>query len=277
MGDWGGVEGSGYITTDGQSGTNAYWAAATSSASANTKGDWLEVFSSSPFDANGLNISIGYATEGYSFLLDIGIGAAGSEVVIISNILYEVTGLGTRFLNNDIFFPISIPNGSRVSIRIQSTGGSKVMSVGLSLFSGGWNKQACSLVTTYGAATADSGGTSVDPGGTAHTEGAYTEITAATTNITRGFILASGGQLNTSRQWSEWLVDIAIGGAGSEVVIFPDLRLACESFSWSTMIPHFTQYIPLQIASGQRIAVRAKCSINDATDRLFDVVLYGVS
>jgi len=33
---------------------------------------------------------------------------------------------------------------------------------------------------------------------------------------------------------------------------------------------------PVAIPSGSRIAARAQCNISDATDRLFDVAVYGV-
>jgi len=97
-----------------------YSAVLTSSSSANTKGSWAEVIHSltaatcwfivmfTPFSSNG-------------YFVDIGIGAAASEVAIISDL----------FLNNQGTYqgipmsigPIRFPAGTRISARCQDNAG----------------------------------------------------------------------------------------------------------------------------------------------------------
>jgi hypothetical protein len=239
---------------------------------ANVKGSYVELIASTAFHASWMLVSFSRTVSSSAeFLLDIAVGAAASEQVIVNN-LYA-SGLSSLYFN--YMFPVSIPPGTRISARIQDgasgTGRVNVALIGNSLLP----SASYGRLTTYGANTADSGGVSIDPGGTLNTKGAYSEIVASTTNRIRGLIIAIGAQGNNARTDALWLFDVAIGAAGSEQIIISDLPISCVA-AGDAVSPGVFPIIPISIPEGTRVAVRAQCSIIDAADRLFDVILYGV-
>lgn len=92
---------------------------------ANTKGSWVELSSSTSDDIDLLAVFIGpnanavIGVTGY-FLVDIGIGAAASESVVIANIPYTQNSFEDPIYSPIIFF-LNIPSGTRVAARAQST------------------------------------------------------------------------------------------------------------------------------------------------------------
>ena len=116
----------------------------------------------------------------------------------------------------------------------------------------------------------------MDPGATANTKGSYAEITSSTSYDTRMLLIAFGGQGNLIRTNCRWLVDIATGSAGSETVIIADLAVGSHNIG-DNVLPAYIGPIPVHIPAGTRIAARCQCDITDATDRLMDIALYGIS
>lgn len=256
-----------YLTAGGQFGI-----AATASGSANTKGSWAEVFSSTSRNAHLLRIYInrGGTTADRDHLIDIGIGAGGSEQVVVANLLCS---FNTPVQGWYLDIPITIPAGSRVAIRTQSSDGGAVVALNFYLLSTGFrNANGLQDSLTYGANTGDSGGVSIDPGGVSNTKGAYSEITPSTTRPIRTLLVCFGHQNNALMADRDIAMDIAIGAAGSEQIIIADVRGQSDNddnFVGPTMFPI---YIP----AGTRLACRAATNTTDATDRLFDIVLIGV-
>jgi hypothetical protein len=243
--------------------------------SANTKGSYSQLIATSSFPAVGILISFSRHNaggSGFDYLVDIAIGAAASEHVIISNL---VSSGGAEQGTYTYFFPCSIPAGSRISARIQSTTASVGTRINCLLLGGGFAQaEQFSGVDTYGANTTDSGGTSVDPGGAANTKGSYVEISSSTNHKHHYIVVGIGLQTNIIRTTGSWLMDIAIGALGSEQIIVPDIDFSCHSLG--SMITPYAIVIPIQVPAGSRIAVRLQSSITDASDRLMDVVIYGV-
>lgn len=95
--------------------------------SANTKGSWVEITSATSQYHRYLTVGVGnLANAGQSAsttLIDIGIGSAGNEVVLIPNIacrtLVATTGLGMITPNMIGPFPVELPEGTRLSVRGQ--------------------------------------------------------------------------------------------------------------------------------------------------------------
>ncbi len=262
--------GSTRLATLGALSASSIGTAVASHASDNTKGAWVEFSASTPFDAVG--VLMFFSLPGPAGrLIDLGVGGAGSEVVVVENILRTVGG---TFSADHIFLPIAIPQGSRLALRQQSTTGSHVSEVTLMLVAGNFaHSSGFHRATTYGAATADSGGVSVDPGGTINTKGAYSEIAAATARAAKSVLLLIGNWANTAMSNAAWLIDIAVGAAGSEVVVAADVFVT--SFTGSDSIVPGAILLPISIPAGARLAVRAQCNSNDATDRLLDAVIIG--
>ena len=173
-------------------------------------------------------------------------------------------------------FPVHIPAGTRISARQQGKAGSSITYI--EIYCLGSNNYLSipqqSKITTYGADESDSGGVSIDPGGTANTLGAYSEITASCGNI-KSFFFAVGQQVNTARTDAYFHLDISVGAAGSEVVVLPGYTLLADS-GLDMVSPVWSPIFPISIPAGTRISARASCSINDATDRLIDLIVYGI-
>lgn len=274
MGDWSILEG-GRIETVGANAANSTGTSVTASATANTKGSYSQLTASTPADAAAITVLVNGPNSAADYLVDIAVGAASSEQVICSN-LTASSGTGAVTRGATYTFPIPIPAGTRIAARAQSTTASAVIRPLVILHEHTlMTTESLGRAADYGSATGDSGGTSIDPGGTANTKGSWTQITASTTNPMMGFILAFGNQINTARTQGTFLFDVGIGGAGSEQVILADYFMAISAVD-DAPDPIASVFIPCNVPAGTRLAVRAQSSVTDATDRLVDVIIYGV-
>jgi hypothetical protein len=240
---------------------------------ANTKGAWVGLEAATEQDVSWALVRLVDPSAGtHDYLVDIGVGAAAAEQVVIPNVPLCFRSGGAE--PHGFLVPVSIPAGSRVAARGQSSGVSPTLKVAVMLFGGGFKQSsALGLVSAYGVDLTDSGGTSVDPGGVAHTKGAYSEITAATAQDANWLVLGIGNQRNAARSFAHWLVDIAVGAAAAERIIVPDLLV--QSGTTTPLVGPTTIPLPVSVPAGSRLAVRAQCSIIDATDRTFDAIIWG--
>lgn len=99
-----------------------------SGATANTKpATWTQTQAATSHEVDAIMIGIGpnadvTRTTATTGLLDIGVGASGSEFALASNLLWGFTTTSdTPFPNVVGPLPLGIPAGSRVSARMQST------------------------------------------------------------------------------------------------------------------------------------------------------------
>lgn len=247
-----------------------------SHASAHTKGSYVELIAATAHAGQWLQVMMLGAPATIStqrdFLIDLAIGAASSETVIVENLYFTQNSNAQQWVPFTLILPLEIPKGSRISARCQdSTGGGDVKLV-VNVISGGTAMgPTCQRCTTLGATTADSGGTSVDPGAAAHTEGAATEFSAAIPFAAKAIAVCFGLRGNTAAGLAYFGYDILIGPA-TETVLIPDLCVASNTNEF--LQPNCYGAIPCHIPKGTRVSVRARSSITDATDRLLDVVLY---
>lgn len=272
MSEWPLLEGNRYQTIGADAGTSS--GTAMTAGGANTKGNYVVLSASTPFDCQGILVWMVDPNTLEEYLIDIAVGAGGVEEVIVENLSY-CTGNGTSGFFYNI--PVSIPAGSRVAARAQCNVGSKVLDICITLMAQGFlPSQPLGLVRAYGANTGDSGGVQIDPGGTVNTKGAYSELTAATTYEARAIFLAWPNQSNSSRSAGEILLDVAIGAGGVEQIIIPDIALNFNG-GCDMVTPFVVGPLMVNIPVGTRLAVRAQSSLNDAVDRLFDCIIYGVT
>lgn len=276
MGDWPLLDGQRH-GTHGQSGSSSFFKSITAGA-IHTKGNYVELVASNEFSTSGLIIMPGYVAPSSEFLFDIAVGGEGSEQDIISNLCAGCPGLaGSKRNLWQYFFPIFIPAGSRISARCQSDNASQLIRLGIMSIGGGFSHPtAFNEIITYGANTGTTRGVTVDPGATVDTKGDWVQITASTTRAAKGLVVGAGSRGNANMAWAAWLLDIGIGTEGSEQILIPNLHFA-SSDNVDKISPNNTVFIPVSIPAGTRIAARSQCSINDATDRLFDVFLYCAS
>lgn len=99
--------------------------------------------------------------------------------------------------------------------------------------------------------------TTVTAGGTLHTKGAYVQLVAAAPVDVAGILLAAGITATGATR----LLDLAVGGSGSEQVVLPDFPLQNTRSGSSMDLPIF---IPIKIPRGSRIAARCQASSGSA-------------
>lgn len=247
----------------------------TSGGSAHTKGAWTEIVAALSVDAVCISMNSTASVASNSVdtrcLVDIGVGGAGSEVVVIPNISVGNKSSST----SGWLFPIFVPKGSRVAFRSQhavaSTGNSFRFRFGKATPQG---VQPAPYCVNIGANTSTSGGVVSTWGGVAHTKGSWTEITSAAPERLSGFQVCVDYDGTTTGNSGAALVDIGVGGAGSETVIASNMFYVTTT---SEAIDHFgggLAYIPIEIAAGARIAVRHQSSSGN-TDTI-GVTLIGI-
>lgn len=192
----------------------------TANTSAHTKGAWAQIVASTSADTNLIEVMIDAIQSGgvdTSTLVDIGVGASGSEVVVVENV---AVGGASSYLggssDNALCFavPVYIPSGSRVAARIQSvvTGG-KTCAATVRLSATANPVLTSSTSTTFGSSTATSAGTAMSA-----SSGTYTELVAATAARYDAlcFVPSTSG---TNITQVVRVFGIAIGEAGSEQLI----------------------------------------------------------
>lgn len=245
------------------------------SGTTNNKGSWYEISSSTPFMACCFIITFSGVVGG-DFLFDIGFGANPNEVAVISNLHHSDRQSGQGPLTA-YWLPISIPAGTRVTVRSQCSSGSSIVSyVSLILCEAHLTRESpLGRVTAYGMTAADSGMTGLEPGGTANTKNSYSQIVASTSNPIKELYIVFGNLANVTRTDCNWLVDLARGASLSEQIIIPDICVSCNAVT-DQVFPSVIGPIPMNIPAGTRLAARCACSIIDATDRLLDIGIIGV-
>ena len=101
----------------------------TTGGSAHTKGSWAQLAAATVDDTDAVVLRLGgHTTSGVASpaLLDIGVGAAGSEQVLVENL-----DLGNHTFRSFLHLPVIIPAGSRVAARVQGARASTAIGVGL--------------------------------------------------------------------------------------------------------------------------------------------------
>lgn len=272
MGDWG--LGGGQRYEDFGLSTSTTLDTQITSGAANTKGSWTELIASTAFNATGIVVQISHGAA-VNYLIDIGIGAGGSEVVLIPDIAVTPNTTGPSG-HMRLLFPIALPAGTRIATRCQASTGSSLIRVSGYLLGGGFALPApLGRVTAYGISTSTSRGTNVDPGGTAHTKGSYAELVASSANPIKALALTVGYVLQTSTNTGRWFLDLAIGAAGSEQVIIPNLYFIVhpEIDGFASM---FAGPFPIEIAAGTRLAARVQSQLIATAERDLDLAVYGI-
>lgn len=248
----------------------------TASGSTNTKGSFVQLVASSAVDCAAIMVELGTTNTGTAAIggVDIAVGGAGSEQVIVNNLVYEgarLAGAGNR----TYIFPCSIPAGTRISARSQSSVASDPINVEVQLLPSGMD--GAGIIDSIGFLTASSRGTSVDPGTSANTKGSWVQLTASLANDICGFFLCFDGQAQTTSSFSSYeMLDIGIGGAGSEQIIVPNYQIVKSRNSNVMAYQSVSPFIPISIPAVTRIAIRAQSDSTTATSRLFGATLYGV-
>lgn len=247
----------------------------TASGTANTKGAWVQLgASTTQYHSKTVCICLGgNSTIGAGkFLLDIGVGTTGNEVVIYPNLICGATA--TELDRFYYFFPANIPAGTQISARCQNSIGGNVIAASM-MFGhlGMFSEQFGGHVLALGAQTASSRGTQLDASGNDVGKRPYTEIIASTTLPIKALIIGQSNEITSSTN-TGW-VDFAIGAAAAEKIIIPDWHIT-EQSSQDVKYPNTTQYpISVDIPTGTRISGRAAGSSGQGLG--VRIILYAIS
>jgi len=230
-------------------------ASCTANTAAHTKGAWSQIIASTSAQGSWLHVNcsaFNTTATNTASLLDIAIGASGSEVAIISNV--AVGGAASTYFT----FPVQIPSGSRLSARIQSvvTGG-KTGTVTLFVVDAGDYAASPTSVDVIGTSTANSQGTSFTGA-----SGTWVQATASTSRAYRAISFVPSTHDSDIATITNSLAEIGVGAAGSEIDF--------ASQRWTSNANEFigtAQPFPIDphgraIPSGSRLAVRHAITAN---------------
>lgn len=250
-------------TDIGTVGASSNGTAVVGGGSNNVKGSWVQLTASSPTDTVMVLVSIQYdSTLDAGFFstgvpVDIAVGGAGSEVIVINNILMYVNYYNPQCIY--ALLPLNIPAGSRISARAaDSYGGTFTSRVQLTLFDGSFEiGDGISGYDSVGFVSGSSIGTQVFDPGSNNTKGSWTQLVASTTRDYVGFMPITSFKLGGSRTY---MIDIAIGSGGNEKVILPNLLMSGDSGAICNA------FFPIAIPAGTRISARKQSDITTADE-----------
>lgn len=252
----------------------------TASATPHTKGAYAQLIAASAFDTYWVEVvlgEVGVSAAATSLLVDIAIGAAAAETVIIPNLNagFSATQAGTGPVGAAHYaFPLKVPAGSRISARCQSLVVSDTVKVQIRLYGGPAASEppwAGQRVIDIGTDLATSKGVTVAAGLSA-AAGTWTQIVASLAEDIAYLAAGLGGAADTTLLLNTGLLDIGVGAAAAESAVlsaFPFWSVASEMIGWNGPI---RGWVPVK--AGERIA--ARISIDAAGASSYDVICYGV-
>lgn len=234
---------------------------ATTDSVAHTMGAWTQVVASTSADIDGFCIGLVAANSGNGVdtrtLVDVGIGAAASETVIVAGLDFGYQSISTGAPGRTAMnIPVHIPASSRIAVRAQSTRTTQAISLG---FWGALDAAAgvtCpSSLISYGVVSASSAGTTLTaPGGT-NAKGAWLELEASTSVDLQALVVMPGFANGTSLATANFLLDVGVGAAASEVVVVNNV--SGQSLNSELAGRNANECLfPVAIPAGSRIAAR---------------------
>jgi hypothetical protein len=201
-------------------------------------------------------------------LVDISVGATGSEVVVASNLHADVQGGVTA---EGYLFPVCIPAGTKISARVQTEFTSlNSIYVEVQLYEGGFPQVEGAGLDDIGTVTSGASALTTVIQGASGTKGSYTVLISSTARDYAGLLVAvhdaiSTGILNVDS------IDIAVGATGSEKIIIPDALYFVRSqmILSAVYVPYF-----IPIPAGTKISAAASSS--NASPSTFRIGVYGI-
>lgn len=239
-------------------------------------GSWSAINSGAELRAGFWDIHFGMGSGAFRGMLDIGVmDQSGSVSPIIENILANAPGSNA---GEDHFFrlPIYIDSGTYLMARsrVQAVTGNTIGIGGNLIALGQYQRQVFRHGTVHGSDPSTIIGATVDPGGVANTYGAWTTVVTETANAIKYLAACLSGRGNNALTSATFNFDIGVGPVGAEVPIAEGVAFFSSTVN-DQMVPSAIDFYPA-IPRGSRVAARGKCTITDATDRLFDICIIGM-
>jgi hypothetical protein len=233
----------------------------TANTSAHTKGAWSQIIASTTSNASLMTVvvsGISQSAVDTATLLDIAVGASGSETPIVQNIAVGGAVSAAATARANIPIPLKMPSGTRLSARIQSlvTGG-KTATVAIFLFDSGDYATAPTTVDAIGTNTATSEGTVLSGA-----SGTWVQATSSTTRAYRAITLVPS-IIGDTQAGIAVRFEVGVGPSGSEQAFGSASAIYATNEACQTGFASF----PLagrNIPAGSRLAVQHDVSANPA-------------
>lgn len=252
--------------------TSQVAAVATASATPNVKGSYSELTASTPFNINGIFIHLIGPGAGSAAraTVDFATGGAGSETVLIADILLSQGGASRDCGSPGIYFPVSISSGTRLAVRCAASIGSATVGIQVTLIPGPLEPEPLSFAT-YGISGTN--GVAIDPGAVVDTKGAWFEIVSLTAIVIRYLVVLLSQAADTGLNSASFAYDIGVGLPGSELVVIPNIFTTTNNGVDSLMLVQFPYIINIPV--GSRIAARGASNNNIAGERVLEMAIIG--
>jgi hypothetical protein len=233
----------------------------TANSSAHTFGAWTQVVASTAFESSALIVgtnNFNTSTVATGSVIDIGIGASGSEVSLMQ------IAVGSHNTYQTVI-PIRIPAGTRIAARIQSvvTGG-KTGQLHYGLLPVLGDFVSAPTVDVYGVDLATSRGVGITSVNT------WTEITSSTTQAYRGMCVVISASNDTQAN-ANIVFQLGVGASGSETVLGYGRVRQVATEAVLTDVGQFPFLYNGNIPAGSRIVVQLN---NSSTT--FDACVIGI-
>lgn len=270
-----------FATNDGapalatvQSGT-----AVTAGGSAHTFGAWIQIHAGLAhasnfvmFRINGVETSADIiSATTLNAYFDIGIGPDNANVTVI---VEKLCGAQANGMGHMYFMPLRIPPNTPIWARHQNTAASAKGAVAITVWGGNMNPGTLphmGRVMALGATPATTVGTTVTPT-TSPTEDAWTQIVASTTEEYSGLMVSPLFRVDTSTTAKISAIDLAVGGAGAELVVGENLT---TEYIFGTGEAHSAVclFSLVGVPIGSRISARVAGNV--AADTACSLIVYG--
>ncbi len=246
----------------------------------NTKGTWAQLISSTTNDSYGVivHINSGFtAAAARSMLVDIGTGAAASEVVLIPDLLCEGADATERGAVT-FFFPLFIPASTRIAARASVNNATVgTIRANVTLLQKPSRPELIrfgTFVRAFGVTAATSKGTTVTPGASG-AEGSWTQVGSATAEDL-WFWQAAFGYDDSTQTSQPHFLDLAHGDGTTKRIIYENCIVGKNS-SEGTFKDSTMQILRgyCEVPSGQNIYMRMSLS-SATTDTSPNGIAYGV-
>jgi hypothetical protein len=243
----------------------------TASATANTPGAWVQYIANNAISASDTIQALHIQAIGNnqvsgadnSALIDIGVGAAGSEVIIAEGIAVggaaNSGGAGPH-----MHIPVRIPGATRVALRTRAAVGSRIITVQQVVASGPLSGVPFAFplptaLDVIGTSATTSRGTSMSGA-----SGTWTEILSATSRAYQALAIVpsvSGGF--TGGTSLTYLLELGIGAAGQEAAVAYSVgTLSANGIIFPLPVAAPNTIYGANVPVGTRIAVRHNAPSN---------------
>lgn len=237
-------------------------ATVTADATPHTKGAWTEVIASNAAETSALLFTLTGVSQNSintATLIDVGIGASGSETAIVENI--AVSGAA------DVVFvlPYQVASGARIAVRSQAIIGGDTVDVEIdTLALGNAAGVGTPAFDVLGTSTATSAGTRLS-------STVYTEIVASTSQDYKAVVLVDSNTNTVGG--ANYDIELATGLPTAEITIArkPTATTTGEAAVTDT---YFGSITAVSITAGTRLSAIAANATN--ATRIGDVTVIGI-